>query len=149
MNQKEIEKIIELIQGTDIEEIEYSRGSDTLKIRRHLTRLPARGPEPRPEVSAAGEAVGTPDAGDAGREGLFTVRSPLVGTFYRSPSPDAKPFVEVDDTVTKGQVICIVEAMKLLNEIEAECAGRVVAVLVDNGRPVEFGEPLFEIEPLG
>ncbi|HWP35744.1 MAG TPA: acetyl-CoA carboxylase biotin carboxyl carrier protein, partial [Thermodesulfobacteriota bacterium] len=92
-------------------------------------------------------AAAAPAAAAADGKGYRTVTSPIVGTFYRAASPDAPPYVEVGSVVKKGQVLCIIEAMKLMNEIEAEFDGRVVAILVENGQPVEFGEPLFHIEP--
>ncbi len=151
MNLKEIEKLIQLVLGTDIEEIELTRGEDSLRVRRRQSGDHAPGGAAIPPAyHAPGQepAVESDTAGAAQRANLLVVRSPLVGTFYRSSTPDAKPFVEVEETVSRGQVICIVEAMKLMNEIEAETDGRIVSILVDNGRPVEYGEPLFEIEPL-
>jgi acetyl-CoA carboxylase biotin carboxyl carrier protein len=93
----------------------------------------------------AAPAAGAPAAAAAEKPGTL-ITSPFVGTFYRSPSPDAPPFVEVGQSVRKGQALCIVEAMKLMNEIESEVSGKVVEILVENGQPVEFGEPLFRIE---
>ncbi len=148
MNLKEIEKLIQLVQSTDIAEFELSRGGETLKIKRGGVPGGAlKAGESLPAQSESTSGPNIPEAEPASNN-LIEVRSPLVGTFYRSPNPDAKPFVEIGETVSKGQVLCIVEAMKLMNEIEAEGAGKIVAVLVDNGRPVEYGEPLFRIEPL-
>lgn len=78
---------------------------------------------------------------------MLEIKSPMVGTFYRAPAPDAKPFVEVGDRISRGQVLCVIEAMKLMNEIESEFAGRVVEILVQNAQPIQFGQPLFLIEP--
>jgi acetyl-CoA carboxylase biotin carboxyl carrier protein len=146
MNLKEIERIIELLRGTDISEIEVRRGNDGLTIRRRLEEHPP-GPAGFTAGHLATHAEQQPAApGEA--EGKMVIKSPLVGTFYRSPNPEAKPFVELGDMVSKGQVVCIIEAMKLMNELESDAAGRVTAILVENGRPVEFGEPLFEIETI-
>ena len=106
-------------------------------------------PHPSPSVRAAAPApvaAATPPAEDAAN-GLSVVKSPIVGTFYRSPDPNAAPFVSVGDQVKVGQVLCIIEAMKLMNEIESEVAGEVVKVHHDNGQPVQYGEPLFTIRP--
>jgi acetyl-CoA carboxylase biotin carboxyl carrier protein len=97
-------------------------------------------PTPAP-VAPSGAA---PIAGDG--VDLAVIKSPIVGTFYRSPDPDARPFVEVGDSIRKGQVLCIIEAMKLMNEIESDCDGELAAVYVDNGRPVQFGERLFSVK---
>ncbi len=147
MNLKEIEKLLQMVLATDVEEIELSKGGDTLRIRRR-----SRGYAPASEAApaappAAGAEAAAAAADEEEKRNVIVVRSPLVGTFYRASSPDAKSFVEAGDTVAKGQVLCIVEAMKLMNEIESEVDGRVSAILVENGRPVEYGEPLFEIEP--
>ena len=99
---------------------------------------PPAAPEPRPAAPAAPASAEVP----AGQEG-HVVKAPMVGTFYRSPSPDAKPFVEVGQAVKEGETICIIEAMKLMNEIEADASGAVKAILVENGQPVEYGQPLF------
>ena len=106
-------------------------------------------PEPGPITSQepSGEQNNIP--GEPSKENNFLqITSPIVGTFYRAPSPGAEPFVEVDDVVEKGQVLCVVEAMKVMNEIEADARGRVVAILPQNSQPVEYGEPLFLIEPM-
>jgi acetyl-CoA carboxylase biotin carboxyl carrier protein len=100
-------------------------------------------PRPRPSAPPRAAAAEAP----ADKKGGHVITSPFVGTFYRSPAPDQPPFVEVGTSVKKGGVLCIIEAMKLMNEIEAEVAGKVAEVLVQNGQPVEFGQPLFRIEP--
>jgi acetyl-CoA carboxylase biotin carboxyl carrier protein len=109
--------------------------------------LPAAAAVPAPAAPPAAGAAPPAAAAAAPAAGAVLVTAPLVGRFYRSPSPDAGPYVEVGDRVRKGQVLCIIEAMKLMNQIEAEQGGTVRAILVDDGKPVEFGEPLFEIEP--
>ncbi|MCG8454957.1 MAG: acetyl-CoA carboxylase biotin carboxyl carrier protein, partial [Holophagales bacterium] len=112
---------------------------------------PAAAAVPAAPAAAPAAAASTAAAGaaeeSAEEEGLYTLTSPIVGTFYRSPNPEAPSFVEEGDTVKKGQVLCIVEAMKLMNEIESDVDGVVVRILIQNGQPVEFGEPLFAIRP--
>jgi acetyl-CoA carboxylase biotin carboxyl carrier protein len=158
MNQKELKELIEFIIAKDIAEFELERGDVKVKIKR-AGAAPAALPEPRfvavhpapmvPAASAAPSAeaqiavpVPAPPAED-----LHTVRSPIVGTFYEAPSPGAPPFVKVGDRVEAGQVLCIVEAMKLMNEIECDVAGEVVKKFVINGQPIEYGQELFAIRP--
>ena len=111
-----------------------------------ITRVEAAMPQniERQVISAREEKAAIPVEEE---KGIVIVTSPLVGTFYRAPAPDAKPYVEIGDIVKKGQIICLVEAMKLMNEIEADINGRISAILVESGQPVEFGQPLFKIEP--
>ena len=138
MNLKEIKDIIEVIEGTDISEIEIERSGERLVIKRSLNELPNK-------VVVSDKST-TNDAVED-RE-LVAVVSPLVGSFYRSTSPDSPPFVEVGSEVRKGDVICIIESMKLNNEIEVEFDGIVVSILIENGQPVEYGQSLFLLEPL-
>ena len=139
---QEIQDLVEILTAQNLNEIEVQRGDVRIRIRRES---PASVPAP---VSTGSGQV--PDAviGSLERESLLTVTSPVVGTFYRSSSPDAEPYVEEGDLVSRGQVLCLVEAMKLMNEIESEVDGRVVKVLVENEAGVEYGQPLFVIEPL-
>jgi len=152
MNIKDVKDLIELISGTDVVEVEVERAGARIRVRRdgsaHPTPQvsPALAAAPPAPAAAAAPAPGAAAAETALPENVMLVRAPLVGRFYRSPGPDAAVFVEVGDRVRKGQVLCIIEAMKLMNQIEAEQAGVVRAVLAEDGRPVEFGEPLFEIE---
>lgn len=145
MNLKEIKDLINLIKGTDIFELEYKKGQSSVKISRRSTAsplpLPVESPVEVPKQVITGEKVEKPKVADNIKE----IVSPMVGTFYRAPAPDAAPFVEVGSIVTKGQVLCIIEAMKIMNQIESDTAGRVVAILVENSEPVEFGHPLFHI----
>ncbi len=143
----QLRDLIRLLDEANLTEIEVEQDDDRIRVRR----------EPAREVSAAGFTSTNeparptrpiPPAGDApSADDRTYVTSPFVGTFYRAPTPDGEPFVEIGDAITPGQVICIVEAMKLMNEIEAEVAGTVVEVFVDNGKAVEFGDRLFRIEP--
>jgi acetyl-CoA carboxylase biotin carboxyl carrier protein len=150
MNLKELRDLIALIQGTDISEIELERGGTKVRIRRGAP-LPEWREEPAvpPRMMAAPAQEPRPvGAPIPATDRLVTVNSPIVGTFYRSPSPEAQPFVEVGDQVKKGQALCLIEAMKLMNEIESEADGTVVKILAENAQPVEYGEPLFLIEPV-
>lgn len=141
---KEIQELVEILDGQNLNEIEVQRGDLRIRIRRESAAVVSA---PAPSSTGSGQA---PDAtaDSVERESLVTVTSPVVGTFYRSSSPDTGPYVEEGDLVSRGQVLCIVEAMKLMNEIESEVDGRVVKVLVENEAGVEFGQPLFLIEPL-
>jgi len=148
MNLKEIREIIELLKGTDVTELEVVRGEDVLKIRRGaageaspLAVVKAPPPSPAAEAPPPAPPKETPEPT------FKEVFSPIVGTFYRAPAPDATPFVEVGSRVTKGQVLCIVEAMKIMNQIESDTGGVVVAILVENAQPVAYGQPLFHIAP--
>ena len=157
MNQKELKELIEFLIEKDIAEFELERGDVKVRIKRageHLhshvePRFYAVPPAQAPAVELA--AVGTPasaaPAAPVVEEGLHTVKSPIVGTFYEAPSPGAPPFVKAGDSVEVGQVLCIVEAMKLLNEIESDVAGEIVKKLATNGQPIEYGQELFVIRP--
>lgn len=159
MEVDKIKAIIEALEGTEVTKFEYRNGEEKLKIRRghepvyaHVAAPPAPPPPSAIAVAAPPATVAPTVAAAAGATPAaqapgVVVTSPFVGTFYRASSPDAPMFVEVGQTVRKGQVLCIVEAMKLMNEIEAEVAGKVAEAYVQNGQPVEFGEPLFRIEP--
>jgi acetyl-CoA carboxylase biotin carboxyl carrier protein len=165
MNQKELKELIEFLIEKDIAEFELERGDVKVKIKRagEHTVVHSHG-EPRfyavppapvpavelgavPVVGSAPSATAPPAPAPAVEEGLHTVKSPIVGTFYEAPSPGAPPFVKVGDAVEVGQVVCIVEAMKLLNEIESDVAGEIVKKLASNGQPIEYGQELFVIRP--
>jgi acetyl-CoA carboxylase biotin carboxyl carrier protein len=159
MNQKELKELIEFLIEKDISEFELERGDVKVKIKRagEHTVVYAAAPAARPAMVGAPEA-GTVDTISASapaaapekpkpEENLQIVKSPIVGTFYEAPSPGAPPFVKVGDTVEVGQVLCIVEAMKLLNEIESDVAGEIVKKLGSNGQPIEYGQELFVIRP--
>ena len=161
MNQKELKELIEFLVEKDIAEFELQRGDVKVRVRRgaepvvappHIAfRTIPNPPAEPPDLVAAGSAPGGPAATEpaapAAEAGLHTVRSPIVGTFYECPSPGSPPFVKVGDTVEVGQVLCIVEAMKLMNEIEADVAGGITKKLVANGQPIEYGQELFVIRP--
>ena len=158
MDIRKVKKLIELLEESGIAEIEIKEGEESVRISRDAHRpstrqrpctrralpppaaaapAPAAPPRPRPRRLAASRAA---------REGEHMVPAPMVGTYYAAPSPGAKPFVEIGDEVKVGQVLCIIEAMKMMNQIESRQAGKVTAILAKNGEPVEFGQPLFVIE---
>jgi acetyl-CoA carboxylase biotin carboxyl carrier protein len=159
MNQKEIKELIEFLVEKDIAEFELERGDVKIRIKRqapgsagYAASYPpgyAAGPAPSvppaalPNTPAAAAPAPTP-SGESD-DAFEIIKSPIVGTFYEAASPGAPAFVKEGDTVAVGQVLCIVEAMKLMNEIESEAAGQIVKILVSNGQPVEYGQPLFKI----
>ncbi len=165
MNSKEIKELVEFLIEKDVTEFELERGDVKMRIKRGqqvqmvqaplspLIAAPVLAPAPfstaTPSAATAPLAPPGPSApaSAAEEEGLHNVKSPIVGTFYESPSPGAPPFIKPGDHVAAGQVLCIVEAMKLMNEIESDVAGEVVKMLVANGQPVEYGQPLFAIRP--
>ena len=149
MDLRKLKKLIDLVEESGIAELEITEGEEKVKIVKGgvVSLTPSTSVPPLPVVAAAPEAkpaVPAAAATEPSPEG-HVVKSPMVGTFYRAASPDAKPFVEVGEVVKEGQTICIVEAMKLMNEIEADASGTIKAILVENGQPVEYGQPLFVI----
>lgn len=156
MDIRKIKKLIELVEESGISELEISEGEESVRISRGVVAnnyapqymMPAQAMQVSAPAPAAPAAVSTPTAEESAPKAIsgHAVLSPMVGTFYRTPSPDAKPFVEVGQTVSVGDTLCIVEAMKMMNQIEADKAGVVKAILVENGQPVEFDEPLIIIE---
>jgi acetyl-CoA carboxylase biotin carboxyl carrier protein len=149
MNQKEIRELIEFLIEKDVAEFELERGDVKLRVRWGQPGAGQVAPAPRyPAANPAAAAHAAPAALVAPEgQGVHVVKSPIVGTFYEAPAPGAPAFVKPGDRVKQGQVICIVEAMKLMNEIESDVAGEVASVLVANGQPVEYGQPLFSIRP--
>jgi acetyl-CoA carboxylase biotin carboxyl carrier protein len=157
MNHKELKELIEFLIEKDIAEFELERGDVKVKIRRagertvvhtrpEMPYLAVTVPQPGlPAVSSAPAAPAAPPPQPVVEENLHIVKSPIVGTLYESPSPGAPPFVKVGDTVEVGQVLCIVEAMKLLNEIESDVNGEIVKKMGSNGQPIEYGQELFAI----
>jgi acetyl-CoA carboxylase biotin carboxyl carrier protein len=148
MSNDEIRELIQLVVESGIAELEVQRGEDRVRIRRTTETVitpPAAAVSPETVISApAGASIaGVAAPATSGNEVI--VKSPIVGTFYEAPKPSDPPFVKVGDLVEPGQVLCIIESMKLMNEIESEVAGTVVAKLMENGRPVEYGEALFSI----
>jgi acetyl-CoA carboxylase biotin carboxyl carrier protein len=158
MNLKEIKELIEFLIEKDVAEFELERGDVKVRIKRgQVAALYAPAPSPMAShfppassvLAAGAHAAAATSAGsapaEAAEEELHLVKSPIVGTYYESPSPGSPPFVKPGDAVSQGQVLCIVEAMKLMNEIESDVTGEVVKILVSNGQPVEYGQPLFSV----
>ena len=148
MDLRKLKKLIDLVQESGIAELEITEGEEKVKIVKGgvvsisappVVAMPAAAPASAPAPAAAAPGGETREPGQEGH----VVKAPMVGTFYRSPSPDAKVFVEVGQAVKEGDTICIIEAMKLMNEIEADASGVVKAILIENGQPVEYGQPLF------
>ena len=157
MNKRELKDLIEFLIEKDITEFELERGDVKVRIRRggesaaapaHYVPMPAAPAAPGHPASASAAPAAAPAAA-AEEAGLHSVKSPIVGTYYESPSPGSPPFVKVGDAVEAGQVLCIIEAMKLMNEIESDVAGEIVKRLANNGQPVEYGQALFVIKPRG
>ena len=145
MDLRKLKKLIDLVQESGIAELEITEGEERVRIARGgvVVATPAAAPVAAPVAAAA--ALPVPAAPAAPAPEGHVVKSPMVGTFYRSPSPDAKAFVEPGQSIKQGETICIIEAMKLMNEIESDATGVVKAILVENGQPVEYGQPLFII----
>ena len=154
MDIRKVKKLIELLEESGIAEIEIKEGEESVRISRAATGAPMpqyfAAPAPAPAAPApapaapAAEAAPTPLARRKDDKNLIT--APMVGTYYAAPSPTAKPFVAIGDEVKVGQVLCIIEAMKMMNQIESDRAGKVTAIMCNNGEPVEFGQPLFVVE---
>jgi oxaloacetate decarboxylase alpha subunit len=147
MKIKELEELIKLVERSEIAELEITKFfGHKVRITKYLPQNPVP-PGSSPVVEARVASSPEPPV-EAPAKQLLSIRAPMVGTFYRAPAPDAPPYVEVGDTVKPGQVVCIIEAMKLMNEIEADAAGRIIEILIENESPVEFGQELFRIEPI-
>lgn len=153
MDIRKIKKLIELLEDSDVAEIEIVEGEESVRIARGsvVQHAPAAAPQAYPPFAtppAAAPSLGSESPAEA--EDLLPpgtiVESPMVGTFYRSPSPGEKPFVEIGQTISKGDTLCIIEAMKIMNQIVAETSGTVRAIVVEEGQPVEYGEPLIVID---
>jgi len=151
MDLRKLKKLIDLVEDSGIAELEITEGEEKVRISRYGQQAPQMMHyAPQQQMMSAPAQANLPAAGPAAVEEPaqpegHVVKSPMVGTFYRASSPDAKSFVEVGQSVTAGETLCIIEAMKLLNEIEADQTGVIKAILVENGQPVEYGEPLFII----
>jgi acetyl-CoA carboxylase biotin carboxyl carrier protein len=148
----QIEQLLRFMSEHNLEEFEYSRGDLRIRLKRPGVATVVAAPRPAAEIivpppSAPSAAEIAAEADLRGGEDLFLVKSPIVGTFYGSPSPGAEPFVKVGSFIEAGQTLCIVEAMKLMNEIESETTGEVLRIFAENGQPVEYGQPLFGIRP--
>jgi len=152
MDLRKLKKLIDLVQESGIAELEITEGEEKVKIVKggEATVTPVAPAAAPPAAAPAAGAAAAPAAAAAAAEEPaqpgHVLKAPMVGTFYRSPSPEAKPFVEVGQNVKVGETVCIIEAMKLMNEIEADATGMIKAILVESGQPVEYGQPLFIIE---
>jgi acetyl-CoA carboxylase biotin carboxyl carrier protein len=150
MTNQEIKELLQIFEESGVAEMEVQRGENRLRLRRAPTTQELQVPAaaaPQPAPASAPVPTAAPAKTAPADANHILVKSPIVGTYYDAPSPGAAPFVKIGDTVEPGQVLCIIESMKLMNEIEAEMAGTLVHKLVENGRPVEYGEALFAIRP--
>lgn len=150
MDLRKLKKLIDLVEESGISELELTEGEEKVRISRNapaqaVAYAPAYMPPPAPPVAAAQAPASAAAATEPAKPQIEgqVIKSPMVGTFYRAPSPDAKAFVDIGTPIEAGKTVCIIEAMKLLNEIESEFSGTIKAILVENGHPVEYGEPLF------
>lgn len=148
MDIRKIKKLIEIIEASDIAELEISEGEESVRISRYSPVAPAAVPMAAPPVMTTPLTAPAPSAAEDKEESItgHVVKSPMVGTFYRSASPGAKVFVNVGQAITAGDTLCIIEAMKILNQIEADKSGTITQILVENAQPVEYDQPLFVIE---
>ncbi len=163
MDAKTIQELIRLVNKSDLTEVEIETPDFRLRLKRGAPEVvyaappvvaaaPAAAPvsppaAPAPASPSAAPASSAAPVSQSSEDHLVTIRSPMIGTFYRAPGPDKEPFVKVGDEIEAGQVLCIIEAMKLFNEIESEHRGRIVRILVENAQPVEYDQPLFLIDP--
>ncbi|GBD94750.1 biotin carboxyl carrier protein of acetyl-CoA carboxylase [bacterium BMS3Abin05] len=161
MKASKILELVKIVEQSNINQLEVSRWGQKVKIVKGLTPSNGSGaqiavqaaPVPAPQPVPQAEQQTTPPASvpvpaPAKKENFIEIRSPMVGTFYRSPAPDAEPYVKAGDPIEPGKVLCIIEAMKLMNEIEAEVSGKIVDILVENAKPVEYNQLLFLVEPI-
>ena len=167
MDLKEIQELIKILSKSDISELRIERENFKLTLRKHdpysyVPMVPSAGAPALPQVSAApppaisatspvtesGPKAEAPKSGGTDESKYITIKSPMIGTFYRSSTPDKPSFVNVGDEIKPGSVLCIIEGMKLFNEIESEHSGRIVKILIENAKPVEYDQPLFLIEPI-
>lgn len=154
MRPSKIRSLIKIVENSNIDELEISSWGSKVRIRKRIGGSNGHGssntvdynPPPRQADTQLELTAEAPNEKAATRN-LVEIKSPMVGTFYKAPAPDARPYVEVGQDVKPGQVVCIIEAMKLMNEVEAEFAGRVIEILVENAKPVQFGQALFLVEP--
>jgi acetyl-CoA carboxylase biotin carboxyl carrier protein len=142
---KKVAKLIELMKEHDLAEIDLKQGDTAVRLKRGGDVVMAAAPAAAPRAAPA--AAGAVEAAPAAEDKMLVITSPMVGTFYRASSPEAAPFVKVGDRIGPEKTVCIVEAMKVFNEIPAGVSGQVVAILVENGAPVEFGQPLIKVDP--
>jgi acetyl-CoA carboxylase biotin carboxyl carrier protein len=147
MDISELRELVKLFEQADITELEYETENGKIRLKKELN-APVGSGSGQVTVAATGAAQAMEEARQRESSGRPVIPAPMVGIFYRSPAPDAAPFVEVGSVIEEGQTVCIIEAMKLMNEIRSPQTGTIIEVLVENGEPVEFGQPLFVIEPV-
>jgi acetyl-CoA carboxylase biotin carboxyl carrier protein len=159
MNESQIRRLIKMVEESNVAELEVTRWGQKVRISKYATdssgveanhkaaqALPAADAAAQPPAAEAEGSAASDAAADVSLQSNgLEIRSPMVGTFYRSPSPDADEYVKVGDEISPGKILCIIEAMKLMNEIEAEISGKIVEILVENGNPVEYNQPLFKV----
>ena len=147
LDHEQLHRLLEVLGESDIQEFRLEGDDFRLEIRRNLPGQDVMAPVMPTPVAAAATPATPPPAATATRSDLLEITAPMVGTFYRAPAPGEPPFIEVGNRIDVGQTVCILEAMKLMNELEAEVSGEVVEILVDNGTPVEFGQVLMRVRP--
>ena len=147
MDIRKVKKLIEMLENSNLEEIEIQEGEESVRLVKSTNKTQAIAPQSivLPQDTVAQEVVGLSVADKETKEDANSINSPMVGTFYASASPGAKPFISVGDIIAEGDVVCIVEAMKMMNEIKSDFSGTVLSVNVENSEPVEYGQSLFEI----
>ena len=148
MDIRKVKKLIEMLEESSIAEIEIHEGEESVRVSRHSAAGPVQSPGTVPQTAPGTVPVAQAAVIEGGADSVpegFKVKSPMVGIFYSSPAPGKPPFVELGKTVVKGDVLCIIEAMKIMNQVEAETSGVVAKIMVENGEPVEYGQPLFVI----
>lgn len=155
MKAKEIQDLIDFISNSGLAEVKIETDEFKLSIKKYseapvvkVESAPVAAPAPAAVAPSQPAPVAAPVAKEDSKK-LIEIKSPMIGTFYRTPNPDTDPFVSIGDTISAGQTVCIIEAMKLFNEIESEVSGKIVKVLVDNAQPVEYDQPLFLVDPAG
>ncbi|GAB2548828.1 acetyl-CoA carboxylase biotin carboxyl carrier protein [Spirosoma aerophilum] len=156
MSTQDIQQLIDFISQSGLDEVNIETTDLKISVKRYGSGAPVAAPAPvaaapapvQQAVAAPAAPVAAPAAPKADTSNYITIKSPMIGTFYRSANPESPMFVEVGDTVSEGKVVCIIEAMKLFNEIESEVSGRIVKILVENATPVEYDQPLFLVEPI-
>jgi acetyl-CoA carboxylase biotin carboxyl carrier protein len=148
MDLEYVERLLKLLSDSNADEIEIEEEGKRVRVAKHRNSMPVGHEVSIPMVQVPAHVPPEAAVPDSSKSAHHEIRSPIVGTFYRSPAPDAAPFVEVGSNVETGAILCIVEAMKLMNEIESDVRGRIVRILVENGQPVEYDQPLFLVEKL-
>lgn len=149
MRAKDIRELVKIVEESNIGELEITKWGQKIRISKTVTSAVVQSSPPRPEPAPsqpAPESEAAP-APEKPKSNLVEIKAPMVGTFYSAPAPDADPYVREGDIISEGKVLCIIEAMKLMNEIESEVSGKIVQILVENAQPVEFNQPLFLVEP--